>query len=66
SWTDRAIDNQEIAVVDTEIGHRPAAVGLHKERSWWVRHQLGIEIQAVLFPEEVFGRARKAAGCSRG
>ena len=65
-WADRTIDNQEIAVVDPEIGHRSAAVGLYQERCWWVGYQLGIEIQAILFSEEVFSRAGKAAGGSGG
>lgn len=64
SWTDRAIDNQEIAVVDPKIGHRSAAVGLYQERCWWVGYQLGIEIQAILFSEEVFSRTGEAAGGS--
>ena len=64
SWTDRAIDDQEIAVVDPKIGHRSAAVGLYQERCWWVGCQLGIEIQAILFSEEVFSRTGEAAGGS--
>ena len=41
-----------------------AAVGLYQERCWWVGCQLGIEIQAILFPEEVFSRTGEAAGGS--